>query len=669
MKHYTISSWARKGWIGSVMALGTIVIWTLLSAHTSEYVNRQDDTTIAYKVFLDKELAAISLNIERLQDVAKAYKTGGQNLEELQMRVANTRMAYKRIEGMLTYYFPEHIDAYINGAPLDHVTPRPTSKDSKDLNYYLGSVENYKNSLPLDMLEAGHYSGNTYDILPPVGLQRLDELAFSDEAPTKMAELVTLTDQLHTSFNVLKETLILRKYYYDYEVIEASRLQIVRILGRGITGFDTPGSLNAMQEAAASLSGIADLLQPLIQKSSIDTQNSLQIRFQKGKQYLKRHDNFNKFDRLVFIKSYLNPLYKGLLELQMELQIPSSADKFNTTPSWNANSSNLFDAEFLNPYYYSMLKASEDGPQLQQLGERLFFDTQLSHGNTISCASCHDPQRAYADGEATSLSSVQGKRLARNAPTLINAVFSDRYFYDLRALDLEDQAEHVIASHMEFNTSHEEIIEKLNQDKSYAQGFNAVYGTDKINRYQFSGALASYVISLNSFNSDFDKYIRGEKDHLDPSAKRGFNLFMGKANCATCHYAPTFSGLTPPLYRENESEVLGVLKEPGSFQVDQDLGRMENGIKKDHQNIYNRSFKTTTVRNAGLTAPYFHNGAYDLLEDVISFYNSGGAAGIGLSYEVPNQTLSPEPLGLSDKDIQDIKAFIVSLNDVPDTSH
>ena len=103
--------------------------------------------------------------------------------------------------------------------------------------------------------------------------------------------------------------------------------------------------------------------------------------------------------------------------------------------------------------------------------------------------------------------------------------------------------------------------------------------------------------------------------------------------------------------------------------MDQDLGRMENGIKKDHQNIYNRSFKTTTVRNAGLTAPYFHNGAYDTLEAVISFYNSGGAAGIGLSYEVPNQTLSPEPLGLSDMDIQNIKAFIVSLNDVPDTSH
>lgn len=656
-----VKKWVLLG----VTVLAAWCAWHILSSNTSFYVNTYDDTNIYYRAFINKELAALQMEIDNLHGAAKAYEASDINLKQLQRQVNSTRMAYKRIEGIATYYFPEHINAYINGAPLGHVAPLSISEDAEAINYYMGSAEQYNNSMPLDQLEAGHYSGNTYKVLPPVGLQRIDELVFSDEVTSSTSELVNLTTQLKTTFSVLKEALNYRKYYYDFEVMESSRLQLVRILGRGITGFDTPGSQNAIPETSASLYGLQELLLPLIEKSTLIQQKQITNLFKNAQKFLKKHDDFETFDRLEFIKTYLNPLYKTSFEVQKGLGIVPSAERYSKTPSWNANSKNMFDADFLNPYYYSLLKAKDDSPQLRQLGERLFFDTRLSRDNNISCASCHNPKMAYTDGERTSKSGVTGKRLDRNSPTLINAVFSERYFYDLRAFDLEDQAEHVIASHLEFNTSLGAIVKTLNSDDAYTKAFQEVYKTTAVNRYQFSSALASYVISLVSFNSVFDTYMRGETTQLDEAAKRGFNLFMGKANCGTCHYAPTFSGLTPPLFRENESEVLGVLETPGSFTVDKDLGRTNNGIDKDNQPIYNRSFKTTTVRNAALTAPYFHNGAYDTLEEVIEFYNTGGGAGIGLSYEVPNQTLSADHLNLSTSEIQDVKAFIMSLSASP----
>jgi cytochrome c peroxidase len=248
---------------------------------------------------------------------------------------------------------------------------------------------------------------------------------------------------------------------------------------------------------------------------------------------------------------------------------------------------------------------------------------------------------------------------------LINAVYADRFFYDLRAFTLEQQAEHVIFNPDEFNTAYSAIIKKLGENDKYAAQFKAIFGKGKITREKFSKALASYVLSLRSFNSSFDKYVRGESDELSQEVKNGFNLFMGKANCATCHFAPTFAGLVPPLFNENESEILGVLADPNAKQprLDTDEGRWSNTILSEYAWIYEKSFKTNTVRNAGLTAPYFHNGAYSTLEEVIDFYNNGGGGGIGLN--VINQTLATDALGLTPKEKQELIAFINALNDVP----
>src|SRR5690606_10242612 len=210
-------------------------------------------------------------------------------------------------------------------------------------------------------------------------------------------------------------------------------------------------------------------------------------------------------------------------------------------------------------------------------------------------------------------------------------------------------------------------FETLESDSVYqtlfVEAFPEFAGKRVVNKSTVSQALASYMISLKSFNSPFDKYVRGETTEIDASVKRGFNLFMGKAACGTCHFAPTFAGLAPPMYQDSESEVLGVLKDPKAEvpEVDGDRGRGVNKHPMEKVWFYDQSFKTVTVRNVEVTGPYFHNGAYETLEEVMDFYNNGGAVGIGL--DLPHQTLAGDSLKLNNTEIQDIISFMKSLSD------
>jgi cytochrome c peroxidase len=175
-------------------------------------------------------------------------------------------------------------------------------------------------------------------------------------------------------------------------------------------------------------------------------------------------------------------------------------------------------------------------------------------------------------------------------------------------------------------------------------------------------ALAVYVGSLAGMNSEFDKYIKGELSQLNPSVKNGFNLFMGKAVCGTCHFAPVFNGTVPPDYKESESEVLGVPENPYVKKptIDSDEGRGK-ALLKDKVFFNKYAFKTPTVRNVKLTFPYMHNGSYKTLNDVVDFYNKGGGKGIGIVLE--HQTLPFDELKLSKKEMNDIVSFMESLTD------
>lgn len=601
------------------IAIGTVA--AAATALSFSFTSNADYTTTPMVVSkYTYEFKEATIHMDK---AAEDFKLGKIPLDSLKNVLADTRIRYKKIEFYLAFHYSEYVNEHINGAPLLHIEK----------------------------------SGTSPIVLTPEGLQVLDELVFSDEALEEKVQIAAIAKKLNSYYNLLFTSLDTKGGNVKGNV-SAMRLQLVRMYSLGLTGFDTPGSLNAIPEAQSALQGMKAFLAENYPESK--TRNILPL-FKGAIEYLEKNTSFEKLDRLEIFRGYIDPLYKqlGTIEKGQEPEF------IKQIAAWNAGSTSIFGNDFLNPYFFTDLKEGEDSEALRLLGKELFYDAAISGDGTMSCATCHEPGKAFADGIPKSISNVQGKTVLRNAPSLINAVYADRYFYDLRAFTLEQQAEHVIFNPDEFNTAYSAILKKLGDSKKYANQFKGVFGKGKITREQFSKALASYVLSLRSFNSQFDKYIRGESNDLSQEVKNGFNLFMGKANCATCHFVPTFAGLVPPLYNENESEILGILADPNakSPTLDTDGGRWNNTILSEYAWIYEKSFKTNTVRNVGLTAPYFHNGAYTTLEEVVDFYNNGGGGGLGLN--VTNQTLSADPLDLTASEKKELIAFMKSLNDVP----
>jgi cytochrome c peroxidase len=197
------------------------------------------------------------------------------------------------------------------------------------------------------------------------------------------------------------------------------------------------------------------------------------------------------------------------------------------------------------------------------------------------------------------------------------------------------------------------------QDKTYRVLFAVAFPLKDrfaIDTAEIKNALASYVRSLTALNSRFDDYMRGDQKILDQTEINGFNLFMGKARCSTCHYLPLFNSTLPPRYMQMDAEVIGVPKSRSSRAIDPDPGLF--GLQPMKFNRH--AFKVTTVRNTAKTAPYMHNGVYKTLEEVIDFYNKGGGVGMGL--KIPNQTLAADHLQLSTKEKKEIVAFIKALD-------
>lgn len=587
-----------------------LVILGLLSFKSGFYT-----TTSEFKTNFPLELKK---EIENLDITANAFRENKIKIDSLQKVFLTCRKAYKKVEFQLAFQFPEFISSKINGAPLLHIEK--------------------ENSRPI--------------LTNPEGLQVLDELIFSEESDNQKNEISNLARRLKNNYNILYNKVTVSPLQSN-EVIIAMRIQIVRIFTLGITGFDTPGSSNAIDDAKNSLTGMKIYLEeqngilPEKEKAEIQKNISTTISF------LNQTD-FENLNRLELVKNYLDPIYAELLPFQ-------NATSIKFTTSWNPNSTSLFDSNFLDPYQFTNLKKEEDSEELKNLGKLLFYDANLSGNNTMSCATCHQTEKGFADGIAKSMSNKNGKTVLRNAPTLLNSVYADRFFYDLRAYTLEQQVEHVIFNNLEFNTTYTEILNKLNSDVTYSTKFKTIFKKKTITRENFTKALASFVLSLQSNNSLFDKYVRGEIATIDNSVIKGFNLFAGKANCATCHFTPTFSGLVPPLYTENESEILGVLLFPNAKELDNDEGRYENGVLNEKSWIYEKSFKTVTIRNANETAPYFHNGTFTTLEEVVDFYNQGGGEGVGISTK--NQTLASDKLNLTDQEKKDLVTFIKSLSD------
>jgi cytochrome c peroxidase len=279
------------------------------------------------------------------------------------------------------------------------------------------------------------------------------------------------------------------------------------------------------------------------------------------------------------------------------------------------------------------------------LGRKLFYDTRLSKNDSLSCASCHNPSLGFTDGHRVS-NGVDGMAGVRNAPTLLNAAYSSLQFWDGRASSLEEQSADPIADPVEMNQTHDVSIAKIRDDQAYKVEFVRAFGPGPITLGRIENSLASFERTLLSGNSPFDRYeFGGDNKALTPGAIRGLAIFTNskKGNCVTCHtinekYALLTDGKFHNIGVGVNGE--GELIDPGRY--DQTKLEADKG-----------AFKTPTLRNVALSAPYMHDGSLRTLKDVVDFYAGGGNSNPHLDKEI-------KAISLSAQDRADLVEFLES---------
>ncbi len=275
-------------------------------------------------------------------------------------------------------------------------------------------------------------------------------------------------------------------------------------------------------------------------------------------------------------------------------------------------------------------------PAKAALGRKLFFDRRLSARQARACASCHVPERAYADGLVAPASLVPGTTLRRNTPSLLYAPVEALLTWDGRVRTADRQALMVLHTSAEMGSTDEELAKVVASDRSYVDGFAASF-KDGVTPRNVGLALASFEASeLVPGAAPIDRFARGDDAALSQDARAGFDVFAGQGRCARCHVPPVFGGSRPPDFTAPVFAVLGVPAGSGGVRatsLDADTGRGGG------------DFRVPTVRNASRTGPYFHNGRYATLDQVLDFYDRGGGKGLGL--DVPNQDPEVRPLHLS----------------------
>ncbi len=301
----------------------------------------------------------------------------------------------------------------------------------------------------------------------------------------------------------------------------------------------------------------------------------------------------------------------------------------------------------------------QDNPQTQEkteLGKKLFFDRRLSGDGTTSCATCHNPEQAFADGLDISLSYPATKNW-RNSPTLLNIALQKNLFHDGRAKSLEEQALFPVSSAFEMNKNLDYLEEQIRIVPEYVTAFTRVFGGEPT-RERIGMALAAFERTLVSVNVPLDRYLRGDRRALSEDARRGLEVFTGKGRCTDCHSGAALADgrfyalhvpenpllVNDPLVTATMRFVARVYHYKDYRTLAEDPGRyLITGKKEDW-----KAFRTPTLREAAKTGPYMHNGVFASLDEVIDFFDRGGGQGNGVL----------KPLGLTVEEKRTLRIFL-----------
>ncbi|MGL4630200.1 MAG: cytochrome-c peroxidase, partial [Leadbetterella sp.] len=433
--------------------------------------------------------------------------------------------------------------------------------------------------------------------------------------------------------------------FENYHFLWMLRDGFLRVACIGISPFDSPAQNRQLKESAIVLRSLDTLLTYYSNEFSDEKlSRSWKDDLNKAINILEagNPDTFNAYD---YHKHINEKLLKNWAETVKDWKV-----KFPFEMALKHKATSLYSDSTFNMTHFSKQSTRVNESEYVVLGEKLFNETKLSKTKTMSCGSCHIKANGFTDNKPIAFLG------SRNTPTLPYVGLQNSFFYDAREGSLEGQSVDVINNSNEFHSNTKDYYKGIEADLYYQKKFKKLY-QKPVNDQDIRNAIASYERSLNAFNSKFDRNIRGEENTFTSSEIRGFNIYMGKAQCNTCHFTPLFNGTVPPDFTESELEHIGVpatLQEKG---IDSDLGRYYVYKTEGKKHF----FKTPTLRNIDKTAPYMHNGVYKTLEEVIDFYNKGG--GNGLGFKDPKQTLSSEPLNLSDAEKVDLVNFLKTLSD------
>ncbi len=285
------------------------------------------------------------------------------------------------------------------------------------------------------------------------------------------------------------------------------------------------------------------------------------------------------------------------------------------------------------------------------LGKRLFRDSIMSRNNNVSCASCHIDTKGFSNGETFGIG-TNGNKTKRHVPHLYNLEINTTYFWDGRATSMEEQLTKVITSKDELDMSYSELISRLNKNESYKSTFDSLFPGTGISKSTIMQSIIAYEKSITASDAPFDKFLEGDTNALTPIQKKGFELFITKANCIACHNG---ANLTDGTFHN-----VGVRTDDLGRSLIDKIG-MNNEFNATPYPFFStfKAFKTPSLRNVKLSAPYFHDGSKKTLREIVEFYNKGG--------ENPDQTgLAKEihPLNLEEEEIEALVEFLGTFTSV-----
>lgn len=486
---------------------------------------------------------------------------------------------------------------------------------------------------------------------------------YAEEDEIDKAELKRLVQESVDATDVYFADSITKHLNTYHHFYLCNRLYLLNLAAVYTTGFECPDTEQVLPELLSMLKDVQRMYVVYNKSFPATALNEQYLNlYKKTIEFVFNQSNeINTFDHFSFIQQYVNPLYALNQKMILEYKVSS---KSMVDYSLNKNSTSIFDKDL---YYaqntkgiFSRVSDTAVLKEINDLGKLLFYDPILSGNNMRSCASCHLPTQYFTDTtNQTALQFNRVDRLPRNTPSLINVRQNHLLMLDGAHINMQNQAKGVMINPVEMGSTELEALQKVLNCKEYNTRFTKLLKytpqEKEITVDHLTAALTIYYTKFSNSYAPFDEAMI-EKKTIDPMVQEGFNLFMSKAQCATCHFVPQFNGVKPP-YVNSEFEVIGVPKDNVFTSLSSDKGR---SIIYPSDEM-NNAFRTGSIRNAAYTKPYMHNGVFSSLTEVIEFYNNGGGVGRGLT--VPNQTLSSDSLHLTPLEIKKIVVFIESLNE------